>query len=106
MANLVDMKRTAADKKAEAEKWEKPYSGDDYGYGMSISLDNAALEKLGVGDLDAGETVNLVAECAITADRVETINGKKERSLTIQIHKMALSQGEATDVVGTLYGKD
>src|SRR5688500_7403155 len=100
MADLVDMKRTAADKKEEQEKWDKPFSSDDYGYGMSISLDNAALEKLGVGDLDAGETVHMVAECAITADRIETINGKKERSLTIQIHKMALSQGEATDVVG------
>lgn len=106
MDKLVDMKRTAADKKAEQDRWAEPYSGDDYGYGLSITLDDAAVKKLGVGDLDAGQKVTLCAECEITADRVETLNGKKTRSITLQLHKMALSQGEATDVVGALYGKE
>lgn len=107
MSLLVDMKRTPADKKAERDKWENPTTGtDDYGYGLTISLDNTALEKLGVSVPAAGEAVNMVAECVVTEDRITTVNGKVERSLSLQLRKLHLSQGEATDIVGTLYGKE
>ena len=105
MTKLVDMKRTKADKEAEKERWSEPYAGDDYGYGLSITLDDSMVKKLGVGDLDAGQKVTICGECEITADRVETISGKKTRSITLQIQKLGLEQGEASDVVKTLYGE-
>lgn len=109
MEKLVDMKRTAADKKAESEAWKsEPMSGEDYPYGLSIHLDQSAMEKLGLSstDLDAGQAIMLCAECVVTSDNITTINGKTRRSMTLQLQKVALSQEKATDIVGALYGKD
>lgn len=110
MDKLVDMKRTAAEKKAEREQWDKPATDnmDDYPYGLTVRLDHAAMEKLGMvdTDFDAGEAVTLCAECFVSEDSVNTVGGKKRRSMTLQLRKIALSQGEATDVVGALYGKE
>ncbi len=72
--------------------------GKMYPWGMSINLDSAALDKLGIKDLpDAG------CECVIQAvgevTRVEkSANGTgKSRSMTIQITKLAIQCDEDAD---------
>lgn len=108
---LVDIKRTAADKKKEQEQWsDKPdiASMDDYPYGLRICLENATLEKMGLTeqDFDAGNSVGIVAEGMITEDRANSINGKVQRSISIQITKISVSQAaEKVDLADTLYGK-
>jgi hypothetical protein len=105
--DLVDLKRTAADKKAEEERWKGEAVGDgsDYPYGLSVHLDHQTITKLGLvdADFDAGDDVQMVATCIITNDSVNKVNGKTMRSMTVQIQKMALSQDKATDTVGVLY---
>lgn len=108
MAELVDMKRTAADKKAEQERWSgSPAEQDDYPYGLSICLDDAALAKLGVkaSDFETGEPVTLQASCDVTESSERIVNGKTTRSLTLQLQKISLSQPAGEDMATTLYGK-
>lgn len=108
--DLVDVKRTKADKEAERKRWEgESVVGemDDYPYGLTIHLDDQTMEKLGLtgADFDTGEPVAIVAEGVITEDRINTVNGKTRRSMSIQLRKMAVSQeGEREDVATTLYG--
>lgn len=108
---LVDLKRTAADKKAEAELYDsKPAVStmDDYPYGLCLHLDAATLEKLGITetDFDAGNSVGIVAEAMITEDAARQVNGKVKRSISLQITKLSLSQAaEKVDLADTLYGK-
>jgi hypothetical protein len=99
---------SAADKKAEEERWkDAPMSGDDYGYGLSIHLDDRAVAKLGLTDtdLDTGEAVKIEAMAMISSETVNTINGKTQRTITLQIQKMGLSQ-EISSKAKALYGDD
>jgi hypothetical protein len=108
MADLVDMKRTAADKAAEKAKWDgSPAEQDYYPYGLSICLDDAALTKLGVkaSDFEMGSPVTLQASCDVTECSERTVNGKVTRSMTLQLQKIALTQDGGETVADTLYGK-
>lgn len=104
---LIDLKRTEADKKAEAKRWESIDERDDYPYGLSIHISEEVAEKLGLSDkdFDAGNPVKIVAEGFISEDRVTQSNGSKRRSLSIQMTKMAVDQeGESTSISGAMYG--
>lgn len=108
---LVNMARTEEDKRKEKEEWSEPSTAnmDDYPWGLSIHLDNAAVEKLGLTDkdFDAGQPVSLQAVCMITEDSVRTVNGVKKRSYTLQIQELGIEQAAAsTDAVGALYGAE
>jgi hypothetical protein len=51
---LSDMKRTAADKKAEQARYKDGPSmpgGDDYGHGMHLELDHHGMQKVGMDDM-------------------------------------------------------
>lgn len=104
---LVDIKRTSADKKAEKKRWEEPSSMEDYPYGLTIRLDNETIEKIGLGDLDAEETVMLQAEAFVSEDSVNKRNGKTHRSVSFQITKLAVGQSakiNPSDAAKDLYG--
>lgn len=108
--DLIDVKRTKADKKAESDRWkgDAVEEMDDYPYGLTVNLDDDTMSKLGLTDkdFDTGEPVMLMAEAVITEDRINTINGKTRRSMAIQLRKIAISQGEGkADVSTTLYGE-
>ena len=110
MAELVDMKRTEADKKAEAERWKGDSTAqmEDYPYGLSIHLDDAAIEKLGLtdADIDAGKPVSLAAECVITSESINTVGGTRRRSMTLQLQKIGLTQEqERKSALTVLYGE-
>lgn len=107
--NLVDVKRTKADKEAERESWkgESIEQMDDYPYGLTVHLDNDTMEKLGLTakDFDAGQPVMLVSEAVVTEDRINTVNGKTRRSMSLQLRKISIDQeGKAEDTATTLYG--
>lgn len=108
--DLIDVKRTKADKKAERERWEGDSTEgmEDYPYGLTVHIDDETMEKLGLAgaDFDTGQPVMLVSEAIITEDRINTINGKTRRSMSIQLRKLAISQGDAQpDMATTLYGE-
>lgn len=108
--NLIDVKRTKEDKKAEKERWSGDVveEMDDYPYGLTVNLDDDTMSKLGLNDqdFDTGEPVMLVSEAIITEDRINTVNGKTRRSMSIQLRKIAITQGEKTDISKSLYGDD
>lgn len=106
--DLIDVKRTKADKDAEAKRWETSEERDDYPWGLSISINEETADKLGIADkdFDAGEPVKIMAEGYISEDRVTLVNGKARRSMSIQITKLALDQGEAGEsIASAMYGE-
>lgn len=104
--DLVDVKRTKADKEAEKERWESSEERDDYPWGLRIHIDEETAEKLGLGDLDAGQDVMLHAKCFVAEDSINKTNGKTRRNMALQITAMKLEQGEAgPDVATALYGE-
>lgn len=107
MTKLVDLARTKAEKKEESDRWEKGMTEDrpDYPYGLTLSLDHATLKKMGMTDhdFDTGQPVTITAEAMITEDRIETINGEKRHSISLQVQKMGLDQGGDPKVAEKFY---
>lgn len=106
--DLVDIKRTEADRKAEQAKWDSvPSEQDDYPYGLSLHLDSETLAKMGLtdADFDAGQPVMVTIEGFISEDSIRSVNGEPRRSMTIQTRKIAIDQEkESTDISAALYG--
>lgn len=104
---LVDVARTAADKKKEQEAYKENSVDDmpDYPYGLEIRLNSETLEKLKLGDLDAADGVMVMARGMVTEDSVTTINGKKRQHMVIQLQKIAITPADAENTAAsTLYG--
>ena len=102
------MARTKSEKKAERDRWKDTAdTQEDYPYGLSISLDHAAIEKLGVADCEADDKVDIVAVAMVSRAQTNTINGKKRRSMTLQIQKMQVDKGKtnSADAETVLYEK-
>lgn len=95
--NLTDVKRTEAEKKSEQEKWETPTNGDDYPWGLTLNLDNATIEKLGLGDMDANEEVRVYARAFISSDSIEKRNGGTERRVSLQITHLGVTQSDTDE---------
>lgn len=97
MAKLVDMKRS----KAERKEIGKPSSTEDdaYPYGLTIHLDHAQLEKLGVATLPkAGDKLHLQSEAHVrSVESRHDAGGKKNNSMSIQLRKMALAATQRAD---------
>jgi hypothetical protein len=95
---LVDMKRS----KKEREKSGKnictaPYEGDAYGYGLCISLDKEALDKLGLkpSSFDVGDVVTVTARGSIKALRQDKSSSYSSSNVEIQLEKIAVASGGA-----------
>lgn len=106
---LTSMKITKAERKAREEKYSKPIElgGDVYPYGLTVRLDQQALEKLGIKSLPkTGRKVRLEAVCSVTSTRDEKRAGpggaNHDRNMELQIedlavHLEATSAEEAVD---------
>lgn len=97
-AKLVSMKLD----KAEQKKMMEPSlaEGDRplYPWGLSISLDSDALDKLGLAQLpDVGESYMLVAMVDVTNVSSNESEGGKSRSVGLQITDLCL-EDEAKNV--------
>lgn len=111
---MVDMKRT----QAEAEELEAKHSPEiatadvtreSYPWGLSLTLEQETLEKLGMKTLPAvGSRMTITAEVKVTSrsesqNESEGAGESKERTLGLQICKMGIKRREAEsaeDAVG------
>lgn len=65
--------------------------GKQYPWGLSISLDDATMKKLGIKELEAGQTVTLAGKAKVTrCSEVEDESGER-CDCTIQITALALT---------------
>ncbi len=84
-AILVSMKKSKAEKKASTPMVEQS-SGEDYPYGLSISLDADTIKKLGLGDsLKVGDVVELRAKAKVRSMSQSSSEGRESRDLSLQI---------------------
>jgi hypothetical protein len=94
---LVPMKRTSAEKKAQENRYKTigPSSGEDYGYGLCITLDKSALEKLGMkpSSFDVGDTVSFEGVGIIKSLRQDKSSSYDSSSVEIQITKFGVEDG-------------
>lgn len=93
MAKMVDMKRTAKERKSE-EGNLKHIGGEDYPYGLSIRLDHHSLKKLGMheGKLPkVGSKIKLHAHAHVksTSEHSED-GGQKRRHLELELRHLNL----------------
>lgn len=103
---LTSMKLTAAEKKDGAQP--STPEGPRYPYGLTLSLDNDTLEKLGMKLPDVGDTLMIVASAKVTSvsENEDAYGGKVERhrNASVQIVAMAVSAGDiAADADKKLY---
>lgn len=110
---LVDLKRTEADKKAEAAKWGGDATSvahmEDYPYGLSLRLDDAAMKKLGLDgtSFNAEDRVMVLAAAMVQSEESNSVGGKVQRTMTLQIQKLCIEPGDGSsseDVVARMYG--
>lgn len=90
---MVDMKMSKREKK---RRFSSPVAnGPDYPWGLSLSLDSAALAKLGIEELpEAGEEWVIHATGKVTRVSESANEKKTERSVEVQITRLALISEE------------
>lgn len=105
MAKLTNMKMDPPALTASAAP--EPYpEGPAYPWGLSITLNDQCLEKLKIETLpEAGETFILLAKVKVTATEARDVaDGKKYRSVSLQITDMALEdKGDKKAAESVLY---
>ena len=91
-SELVDMKRTKKDKKDGGAVCSSPMNGEDYPYGLALSLDDAELSKLGMKKLpEVGDEVKIVARAKVTSvNQSASENGGDSRSVRYQITRIKI----------------
>lgn len=103
--SLKSMKITKADRDARKKGYGvcSPMGGDDYPYGLRVTLDEDALKKLGLTKLPkAGAYVALRAECCVISVSVNERDGKTDRRIELQMEKLEVivPPGTAEDAIG------
>ncbi|MCB7130173.1 MAG: hypothetical protein J3T61_11615 [Candidatus Brocadiales bacterium] len=98
--NLVSMKRTKKDKRDDrAESVDE----NNFPYGLTISLDDESLTKLGIKELPpVGEAKIIVAVGRVSSVSENSNERRTHRNMSIQIEKIEiapLKKGTATDAV-------
>lgn len=101
---MVSMKMSK--KEAKEQYATTPDDGPSYPYGLSISLDNDALTKLGIGDsVNVGDEVTISAKATVTSKSgYQTMVGDAESSVGLQITDMEVSGG-SSKTTKALYDK-
>lgn len=103
--SLISMKMS----KEEAQEYTSPTVADapEYPWGLSISLDEDDLAKLGISTMPpVGATLMLQAQVTVTGtSQRDTQGGEQEQCVDMQITDMALSAGSgAAGMADRLYG--
>lgn len=105
--SLVNMERTAAEKKAAEERWNAEVeTGPDYPYGLCINLGSDELAKLGIKDLPAvGSELEMTAKVKVTSvSSSESEHGDGHKSVSLQVTDMSLDDGAGPSAAEKLYG--
>jgi hypothetical protein len=92
---LVEMKLDAKEQKKESDiVMDKPL----YPWGLSIDLNDDALDKLGITELpDAGDYYTLTARVCVTSVSARQNADSETKSMSLQIEALALSDEAADD---------
>jgi hypothetical protein len=110
MAELKSMKLSKSDQKKDNAIFSPSSSMDKpkYPYGLEISLDEAALKKLGIDLPEVGAEMALEAVVEVSStSQSESAAGGKNRSLRLQITEMCLSKaGSKSSAESKLYNKE
>lgn len=100
MTDLIDMKRKKETKKEkETKNLASPcMDSPEYPYGLSISLDNEGLEKLGMTTLPkVGAKLTIEALGVVTSvSSNESQQGEPNRRVEIQLQKLGVEKGSAS----------
>jgi hypothetical protein len=93
---LVDLKRTKAEQKESSPMQVGAGKGDDYPYGLGITLDHDSLKKLGVNKLPkAGDKIHLHAHAHVrSVEERHEDGGKKRREMRLELRKMRLEHSD------------
>lgn len=98
---LISMAYTKAEAKAEAEKYTTPDldSQPEYPWGLSISLEDDELSKLGMDGLpEVGAEMELLVRVKVQrASQTQMASGETERCVGLQITAMAPVDAPASD---------
>lgn len=102
---MVSMKMSKEEAK-EQNECASPSDQPRYPYGLSINLDDDALEKLGIDDsVNVGDEVTITAKAMVTSKSgYQTMVGDSENSLGLQITDMEVAGG-TSKTTKTLYDK-
>lgn len=105
---LASLRRTNREKMEMADHRPKPEELEDFGWGLTISLGHAELQKLGLAreGVDAGSFVAVVATGRVVTNSVEMINGMARRSMVVQLQNMQIEPMEEApkDIAELIYG--
>ncbi len=95
---LTSMKRAV--KRAKSDKAYPTSTQDPYPYGLSLSLDDESLQKLGIdiSDYAVGDELELHAKVKVRSLRQsESENSGKDRSMDLQVTDMCVEPPESED---------
>lgn len=103
----VEMKRTDADKKAEASEMGMPSSmAPDHPHGLKVRLESPELDKLGMTKLPAaGRTFTLKATAKVEHVTAADDGGKGESVSLVITHLAMEADGPAPDRGAKMYDK-
>lgn len=105
--DMVNLKRTSEDKKAEEEKFMGGPGDEEYSYGLRIDLHQPELEKLGVSTLAVGDERLMTAVVRVSSFRENSNEQGTDRSAELLITSMSLSPKlTEDDPIGAMYGGD
>lgn len=94
-SKLTDMRLSRADKleeRAESIAADMP----DYPYGLSLSLDEDALDKLGISLPNVGEVFFVLASARVkSVSESQYSDSNKSQNVSLQIEQLALDKTEA-----------
>lgn len=107
MAKLVSMQLTAAEREeAMGGSIAGKPQGPRYPWGLSVTLDNDTLDKLGLTLPTVGKTLTLIARVAVTSvsSTTESPDGGPNRSVSLQITDLCVEDEDAAaDAAKALY---
>jgi len=103
---LADMRRTEAEKAAEAKRWEPgPESEDTLPWGLEIALEDPELSKLGNPALSVGQSVTLSGVAVVESVSAEEEGGSQRRRVRLQITDLELTTERSNaDRAQSLFG--
>jgi len=104
---MVDMERTAAEKKAAEERMKAMPEGDDYPWGLSINLGKDELAKLGIDSLPKiGAEFRIVGIAKVTSVSASADTTDEHQCMGMQIIELGLEDdSDTTTAANKLYGE-
>ena len=97
---LVNMARSKKERKREARELAVEGDQSKFPWGLSITLDDESLTKLGIKKLpDVGDKMSLTAVASVESVSENKNVNRKNRDVRLQIEKLEVKRGEFKSAV-------